>query len=509
MFKKEADMDRRKFLKILLAGTAGTMLNRSYGRPFAGLLTGTRALPAPQVNTYSSEIVMNSRRSYHSGYSGALTDQILGNILWACAKAPMIGASRIIYVARPDNVYRYDPVAHDIVLHLAGNHMSEAACAFEVGVAADLAEDAGASLGYGALAVEGFWLTTSNRPIGIPKESAYTNANNTWTPALTVQMVNCHGLMGTVSGITNQLVAVSSDGTLPNPSTDGTTLLENGLANLRYGSDFSSTGLTLNELSQLAWASYGNTPHTAGSKAALTVASAAMNYYLTARIYMVRPEGVERYHIRQTSGNQATRDHRIERVTTGDRRPQLRAAVARLPQNAPAYFVYCATTASRWQLVESGYASASALLQATSLNLQGHFTANFSASERTAISTALGIPAADLALEIFSAGQPAVSIGERDSGTIRFLSASPNPFRTGTRIRWTIDEGRMTGKKLSLRIHDASGRLMNDLSSQISRPPSSIRWAGTDQNGRSIPAGVYYMILSAGQAERREKLVKL
>jgi len=500
-------MDRRRFLKILLAGTAGTVLNRSYGRPFAGLLTGTRYLPPPQVNTYSSEIVMNSRRSYHSGYSGALSDQVLANILWACARAPMIGAGRIIYAARTDNVYRYDPVAHDIVLHLAGNHMSESACAFEVGVAADLAEDAGAALGYGALAVEAFWLTTSSQPIGIPKESARTNAQNNWSPALTIQMVNCHGLMGTVSGITNQLVALSSDGTLPNPSTDGATLLENGLANLRYGSEFSSTALTLNELSQLAWASYGNTPHTAsGGKAALTVASAVANYYLTARIYIVRPEGVERYHIRQTSGSQTTRDHRIERMTTGDRRPQLRSAIARLPQNAPAYIVYCAQTASRYQSIESGYAASGALLQATSLNLQGHFTANFSASERTAISTALGIPAADLALEIFSAGQPAVGIGERDSGPIRCLSATPNPFKTRT----TIQYGLASSGSARLAISDVSGRRIKGLADHnVSSGDHRKVWNGDDDRGRKVALGVYYLILKAGGVTRKEKLVKL
>ncbi len=499
-------MNRRRFLKVLCAGSAGSLLTRSFGKPLTGFLAGSRYLPPPQINTYSSEIVMNSRRSYHSGYTNVLTDQVLANILWACSRAPVIGANRIIYVARTDNVYRYDPVAHDIILHLAGNHKSESGAAFEVGVAANLAEDAGAALGYGALAVEGFWTTTSSQPMGIPKESATTNANSNWSPALTVQMVNCHGLMATVSGITNQLVAVSSDGSLPNPSTDGTVILENALANLRYGTEFNSTALTLNQLSQLAWASYGNTPHTAGSKAALTVASAAMNYYLTAHIYMVRPEGVERYYIRQTSGSESTRDHRIVRVTTGDRRPQLRSAISRLPQNAPAYFVYCATTATRWQLIEAGYASASALLQATSLNLQGHFTANFSAAERTAISTALGIPAADLALEIFSAGEPLVGVGEREEGTVRFLNAAPNPFTDRSLIRY----GLTSAQSVKLAIYSAAGRRIKVLTdASLPAGDHQVVWSGKDHQGRSMPGGVYYAVLKTGGKERRLKLIKL
>ncbi len=498
-------MNRRRFLKVLCAGSAGSLLTRSFGKPLTGLLAGPRYLPPAQINTYSSEIVMNSRRSYHSGYTNVLTDQVLANILWACAKAPMIGANRTIYVARTDNVYRYDPVAHDIILHLSGNHKSESGAAFEVGVAGDLAEDAGASLAYGLLASESFWTSTSNQPIGIPKESATTNANNTWTPAQTVQMVNCHGQMATVSGITNQLVAVSSDGSLPNPSTDGAVILENGLANLSYGSQFTSTALTLNQLSQLAWASYGNTPHTAGSKAALTVASAAMNYYLTARIYMVRPEGVERYYIRQTSGSESTRDHRIVRVTTGDRRPQLRSAISRLPQDAPAYFVYCASTATRWQLLEAGFAAASALLQAKTLGLQGYFTANFSAAERTAIATALGIPAADLALEIFSAGEPLVGIGERDGGPVRFLSAAPNPFTNRSLIRY----GLASAQSVKLAIYSAAGRRIKVLTdASLPAGDHQAAWNGKDHQGRSMPSGVYYAVLKTGGKERRLKLIK-
>ena len=500
-------MDRRRFLKILIAGGAASLLNRSFGQRSPDLLDRFRALPDPQINTFSSEIVLNSRRSYHSGYSGILSDQILANILWAAAKAPMIGTSRTIYVARPDNVYRYDPVEHDIVLHLAGNRMSEANCAFEVGVASDLSEDAGIALHYAHLASIAFWTTTSNQPSGCPKESARTNANNTWNPALSIQMVNCHGLMPTVSGITNALVAISSDGSLPNPSTDGTVILENGLANLLYGNQFASNELSLNELSQLAWASYGNTPHTAsGNRAALTIASAVANYYLTGRIYIVRSEGVERYQIRLPSGQVTTRDHRIERVTDGDHRPQLRAAVARIPQTAPNYFVYCAAIADRWQLIEAGYCAASALLQVTSLSRQGYFTANFSSSERTAIINALGIPSTDLPLVIFSAGQPLVGVSERNHDAVKYLAASPNPFKTSTKIRYGLDSTR----HVKIVIYDQAGRCLKVLADRTqSKGDFYVVWNGRDNHGNAVPKGIYYSVLSAGSSEHKEKLIKL
>lgn len=499
-------MERREFMKILIAGSTGSLLKGAFGKNIPRFFRTLRFLPDPQINTFSSEIVLNSRRSYHGGYSGALSDQILANILWAAAKAPVIGTNRIIYAALPDNVYQYDPVAHDIILHRAGNHMSEANCAFEVGVAGDLAEDAGAALHYAHLASLAFWTTTNNQPSGCPKESATTNANSNWNPAETVQMVNCHGRMPTVSGIANQLVAISSDGSLPNPSTDGPIIIENGLSDLHYGDQFTSNDLNLDQLSQLAWASYGNTPHTAIGRAAITVASAVARYYLTGRIYMVRPEGVERYHIRLPSGQPATRDHRIERVTDGDRRPQLRAAVARIPQAAPAYFVYCATTANRYQLIESGYCAAGALLQVTSLDLQGYFTTNFTSAERTAIIDALGIPSSDLPLEIFSAGQPLVGVGEKNRDAAIKLSALPNPFNTNTKIRYNLNATLL----VKLMIYNQAGQLVKTLiDKKQSKGAFSIAWSGKDSHNNTVPKGIYFVILKAGSKEYKEKLIKL
>jgi hypothetical protein len=508
VIRRGGHMKRRKFIKLMAAGAAGSLVSHPLARLFSEQPEGSRYLPPPQVNTLSSEIALNTRRSYHSGYSGALSDQILANLLWAASKAPITGANRIIYVARPDNVYRYDENQHDIIFHAAGNQMSEANCAFEIGVASDLAEDAGTALHYAHLAAISFWASTNNQPIGCPKESATTHANSNWNPALTVQMVNCHGLMSSVSGITSELVAISSDNSLPDPSTDGTVILENGFAHLPYGDQFASTDLTLQEISQLAWASYGNTPHVVlGSRAAITVASAIANYYLTERIYILRPEGVERYHIRLPGGNNTTRDHRIERVTDGDRRPQLRAAVSRIPQTAPAYFVFCAATTDRYQLIEAGYCAASALLQAASLDLQGYFTSQFSSPERTAIINALGIPSSDLPLVIFSGGQPLTGAKESNTqGAVLHLSAAPNPFTTSTKITY----GLRTKEQVRLSIYDQSGRCVKVLVDGAQAEGNfSIVWNGNNNQDNPLPKGIYHSVLSTRSGETRVKLIKL
>jgi hypothetical protein len=499
-------MNRREFIKILFVGGASALLNRSFSKKLP-LLGKFRTLPEPQVNTFSSEIIFNSRESYHSGYSGALSDQILANVLWAVSKSPMVGSTRIIYVALPDNVYRYDPGLHDLIVHLSGNHMSEANLAFEVGVASDLSEDAGTALHYGHLAATSFWVDTSNQPSCCPKESARTNAANTWNPDATIQMVNCYGFMGTVSGITSECVAVSSDESLPDPSTDGPIVLENALADLHYGSQFIDTELSLDDISQLAWASYGNTPHmTTNGRAGITAASAIASYYLTGRIYIVRSVGVERYHMRLPSGQPTTRDHRIERVTDGDQRPGLRSAVPRIPQTAPNYFVYCAATASRYQLLEAGYCAAGALLQATSMGLQGYFTADFTAGERTAIINSLGIPSTDLPLVIFSGGQQLVGMGERESDSVVALAVFPNPFKDRAHIQYTLN----SPVHVQLSIYDQSGRQVKKLV-DTTQPKGkfAVTWNGTDTQGRRLPEGNYYSILKTGKNDYRQKLTKI
>ncbi len=90
-----------------------------------------------------------------------------------------------------------------------------------------------------------------------------------------------------------------------------------------------------------------------------------------------------------------------------------------------------------------------------------------------------------------------------------FLRIAPNPFRAATQIRWTMDEGRMTKNSTTLKIFDASGRLVRDLSSLVSHPSSLIMWNGFDQNGQIVPAGVYFVKLGSGPTAVTEKVLRL
>lgn len=466
-----------------------------------------RALPPVMVNTFSSEIVLNSRLSYHDGYSDTLSNQILANVLWAAARAPLLGSFRTIYVALQDDVYIYDPDLHELLLHKIGNQLSEPELAFEVGVASELIEDAGAALQYAQLAVISFWDSTSNRPSCCPKRSATIHANSNWDPTSTIHLVNCYGHMPLVRGITDSLVAFSSDMSLPEPSTDGLTLLEDALSNLIIADSFGDVELSLQELSQIAWASYGCTPHdTDNGRAGISVASAYANYYLTGKIYIVRSVGVEQFHNRDTSGVLTSRDHRIVRITDGDTRPDLRNAVPRLPHTAANYFVYCADTVAENHLLEAAFCGANALLQATSIGRQGHLTANFTPEEQTAIINALGIPPTDLPLAIFSAGVIVPGIDGRKEGCLIFHEATPNPFGDETYIRY----GLATRAHVTLRIYDAVGRRVKVLVDQTqSEGNFSIMWDGMDEEGNKVPYGTYYYVLEMNARTYKRKIVKV
>jgi len=87
---------------------------------------------------------------------------------------------------------------------------------------------------------------------------------------------------------------------------------------------------------------------------------------------------------------------------------------------------------------------------------------------------------------------------------------SPNPFRKATRL---IVSGIQTAhQRLSLQIHDVSGRLVKSFdsgSSLITHRSLLIDWDGTNSIGRHVTPGVYFVRVEAGSAARTEKIVYL
>ncbi|KPK64094.1 hypothetical protein AMJ83_03585 [candidate division WOR_3 bacterium SM23_42] len=86
------------------------------------------------------------------------------------------------------------------------------------------------------------------------------------------------------------------------------------------------------------------------------------------------------------------------------------------------------------------------------------------------------------------------------------LEACPNPFRSMTDIRY---ETTNANQEIALKIYDVSGRMVKsytELSAAVGHQ-SSVMWDGTDENGRELSPGVYFIRLSTGNAHACAKAV--
>ena len=121
----------------------------------------------------------------------------------------------------------------------------------------------------------------------------------------------------------------------------------------------------------------------------------------------------------------------------------------------------------------------------------------------------------DHILRTINGGQDWISVGieELNTGIIIdiALSAEPNPFRLATSIRFaTHDTGSMI-QDMSLRIYDATGRQVKSFNheSGIVNHESMFSWDGTDDAGKRLPAGIYFIELHMSGNAVSEKVVLL
>ncbi len=470
---------------------------------FAGFEVET--LPPPVFHNHSFALLSNSRYSVHSGFSSSLPNQVLANILWAMAKVPRIGSYREIYVATPTNVYLYDPNTHTLVLHLAGNHRSNANAAFEIGVATERYEEAGFATQVGLLASVAFWDSGGSNVVSCPMQSATNYANSNWQPIHPIRLVNVHA-RGSVRGLDTTCLAISSDSTLPRPLTRGNDTLEVLLNNLQMDSLFISGEIPLTKISQILWAGYGVAPHmTANNRRGLTVPSAVANYYLTGKIYLVRDSGVYRYHNRLPSGSLNTADHRLQLLVSGDRRGELRSASPRIPQTAPVYLVVTVTdTTSNYQMLEAGFVGIQFLLQAQSLGLASFLTCPLSPTERNAIRNALSLPSNEFPVLVSSVGERLTALKERYAQIKKISLSSPNQIPI--KIEFWVEKSGIA----QFFIYDLSGRPIRSFKKVFTKEGYHYwEWDGRDEKGENTSPGIYFLYAQVGGRKVIRKIVKI
>ncbi|MBD3162181.1 MAG: hypothetical protein GF346_07700 [Candidatus Eisenbacteria bacterium] len=100
--------------------------------------------------------------------------------------------------------------------------------------------------------------------------------------------------------------------------------------------------------------------------------------------------------------------------------------------------------------------------------------------------------------------------GPRDDRSAAISLEIPNPFRSGSKLTVTVVPRREErSEMLSLRIHDASGRAVRSLyRGELPSGPRSFTWEGTDDRGRPVAAGIYFVRADfAGRTEGRSFLL--
>lgn len=384
-------ISRRQFCRTAAAGLGGVAIGGCFSG--IGVEPGERAeLPAPVFTGKSVELCLNSRVSQHFAVGGTATTAQVSSILWAAGRAPVTGAFRTIQLRTPGGSSTYDPQDHALV----GQSSKAVPNAMRINYDRDRDFDAGVSYMGALLASVSLWTGTTDQLAGCP------------------QLGDLNFGVGSVPALTDELVAVSSDQSLPNPQTDGDDRLEDVLAGLRLETELrADVDLTAAQLSQLLWAAYGCTPHdTIIGGAGLTVPSWVAQYFLTNRIYVVDGR-VTRYCNRRGS-DASTRDHRLESVLDADVRPAFRQAMPHLPA-APCYVLLCLSPSGldTWfQRLEAGFAAGSMLLQAGALGLGCAFQAALSTAEQTALQAITQIPGDDRPHAVVAIGsRPADAAG--------------------------------------------------------------------------------------------------
>jgi hypothetical protein len=87
---------------------------------------------------------------------------------------------------------------------------------------------------------------------------------------------------------------------------------------------------------------------------------------------------------------------------------------------------------------------------------------------------------------------------------VRLLPNAPNPFNPTTAFEVRLGKP----ARVAVRLYDIQGRLVRSLRTPALEPGThSVVWDGRDESGRSVPAGVYPYVVSAGQRTLRGRAV--
>ena len=83
----------------------------------------------------------------------------------------------------------------------------------------------------------------------------------------------------------------------------------------------------------------------------------------------------------------------------------------------------------------------------------------------------------------------------------------PNPFNPETTIKYALPTDQSV-YQVKVKIYDALGRLISTLSNEPQNPGlHSVKWNGKNSSGQSMPSGIYFCEVKAGQFKATKKML--
>lgn len=112
----------------------------------------------------------------------------------------------------------------------------------------------------------------------------------------------------------------------------------------------------------------------------------------------------------------------------------------------------------------------------------------------------------DLTGEVYNAAMVPVEVTSVDENVERpmelGISAYPNPFNSAIKLDITLPD-----ENTSLQIIDVNGRVVRDLSDDISTGRNSIIWDASSDNGDEMPSGVYMVRATSGDKVKTKRVI--
>jgi hypothetical protein len=110
---------------------------------------------------------------------------------------------------------------------------------------------------------------------------------------------------------------------------------------------------------------------------------------------------------------------------------------------------------------------------------------------------------------------PPLGIAEtalRTNPNVPYLEVCPNPFHQMATIKFQIpnpNDQINSKSQISLKIYDATGRLVRQFNHLTNYSFNQVVWDGTDDFGRRLPAGIYFIRLESDGFKETEKVILL